>query len=181
MLVPQEKIDALLSGPLNDSERHSLGYVREFNAWDSERNNPSPEFGRQLWYAGVNAHYKGPKPPTLPEVLDGDSNADSYRGGVLEGMIGEPNAQRLRLLVIAEYLFGEPDPRETHWLDVTAPRGKREKVTRLEGELRRYGARVSETTPQDMTLSPALINKYCTQYNLQPLEPLMKEALHMTS
>lgn len=80
---------------------------------------------------------------------------------------------RIRALLIGEYLLSETE----EFLDMRG--NDYSKVSRLEGELRRWWAREKGLLPRDVTTTPDVIDRYCTAYNLQELKTFMVQALNI--
>ena len=172
MMIGQTRIDEVVGPvPLTRLESLSLDSIRAMN-----KNPPNdvkflkPWFAREIWYAHVNPEYVGPRPPTLPEIVDGTYR----REGILTWGVGN-RAPRLRGIAIAEYLLSG----DTEVLDMSVPENQWQNVTRIERELRAYGARESRKPISEVPLSAELVSNYCGRYNLQPLASLMLEALHL--
>ena len=76
---------------------------------------------------------------------------------------------RVREVVIAQYLLNG-----TQHLDVM---GDKTKVSRLEGEIRRFEARRQGLNPSNVQTSVQAVEAYCQTYGLPNLEPIFMECL----
>lgn len=52
----------------------------------------------------------------------------------------------------------------------------KERVSRLEGDLRRFGAQIYHKDPREVAVTPELIQTYCQWYNVLPLRDKMMDA-----
>lgn len=102
---------------------------------------------------------------------------DLYFGFWLKPLEGLKVYEIYRLGVISEYLFSGDDEPIVYHPDWGLCCGPFMLGSRLEGDLKRYGARLDESNPLDVEINFGLVHSYCESNKILPLENKIWEAI----
>ena len=150
-------LDFLLEGvELTEQQREALGFYRD------DKDNL---FGR----AKLVLEKETRQTTVMPETYDSSRTWGRFHN--FEYPLLDRTEPKIRKLLIGEYLLSGVE----EFLDMASK--DYSKVSRLEGELRRWRAREERLVPRDVTITPKIVDRYCTTYNLQELKPFMLQAL----
>lgn len=121
-------------------------------------------------------------PVTVPQTVDyclTRSQQNEQEG--YEGMFQDPDfiLGKLRLDLILGY-FSHKTQEPLIWMHGSRHHYESpEKTSRLEGELRRFGADIYEKNPSDVNLTTNLVGLYCHRNLITPLENKLKSELNL--